>query len=114
MANRPDRRGRKEALHRWKAQQHAAARASLPLLDEQMKALFDMLDVELPRQGCDHTLRLTRAWLAVQGMPIELVVAWLHKNGGFCDCEALANAEEAFKRAGPTTTELQNGGQHQV
>jgi hypothetical protein len=26
-------------------------------------------------------------------------VAWLHDNGGYCDCEALANAEEAWEAA---------------
>ena len=75
MGARPDKRGRKEALNRWKAEQRAAARAKLPLPDEQMKTLFDMLDKELPRQGCDHTLRLTRNWLAAQGLPVEPVVA---------------------------------------
>jgi hypothetical protein len=64
-----------------------------------MKALFDMLDVEFPRQGCDHTLRLTRAWLASKGLPVQPVVAWLEDNGGYCDCEALANAEEAWRHA---------------
>jgi hypothetical protein len=99
MAGRPDKRGRKEALDRWKADQRAAARAKLPLPDEQMKALFEMLEVEFPRQGCDQTLRLTRSWLAAHGLPVELVIAWLHDNGGFCDCEALANAEEAWQYA---------------
>jgi hypothetical protein len=99
MADQNERRSRKEALHRWKAQQRAASRAKLPLSDGQMKAMFDMLDVEFPRQGCDHTLRLTRAWLHSNGLPVEAVVDWLHENGGFCDCEALANAEEAWLAA---------------
>jgi hypothetical protein len=64
-----------------------------------MQAMFDMLDAEIPRQGCDHTLSLTRAWLASKGLPAEPVVAWLHDNGGFCDCEALANAEGAWRSA---------------
>jgi hypothetical protein len=99
MAERKDKRSRKEALDRWKADQRAAARAKLPLPDDQMQALFDMLNVEFPRQGCDHTLRLTRAWLAANGLPVEPVAAWLQDNGGFCDCEALANAEEAWRSA---------------
>ena len=33
------------------------------------------------------------------GLPTEHVVAWLHENGGSCDCEALANAEEAWQEA---------------
>jgi hypothetical protein len=44
MADRKDKRSRKEALDRWKSEQRAAARAKLPLPDDQMQALFDMLD----------------------------------------------------------------------
>ena len=99
MVHRQDKRGRKEALDRWKADQRAAARAKLPLPDDQMRALFDMLDVELPRQGCDHTLRLIRGWLVANELPIEPLVTWLQENGGFCDCEALANAEQAWRDA---------------
>jgi len=99
MANRDDKRRRKEALDRWKADQRAVARAVLPLPDDQMKAMFDMLEVEFPRQGCDRTLRLSRAWLQSKGLPTEAVVAWLHDNGVYCDCEALANAEQAWQDA---------------
>jgi len=99
MADRKDKRSRKEALDRWKADQRAAARAKLPLPNKQMQAFFDMLDVEFPRKGCDHTLRLTRAWLAENGLPVEAVITWLQENGGYCDCGALANAEEAWRDA---------------
>jgi hypothetical protein len=99
MADRPDKRNRKEALDRWKAQQRAAARSKLPLPDPQMQSLFDMLNAELPRRGCDHTLRLVREWCARNGVSAESVEAWLHDNGGHCDCEALANAEPAWKDA---------------
>jgi hypothetical protein len=99
MAERPDKRSRKEAIGRWKAEQQAAARAVLPLPEEKMQALFDMLDAELPEQGCDHTLRLTHAWLDAEGLPVEPVIEWLRANGGYCDCEALANAEEAWQAA---------------
>jgi hypothetical protein len=99
MTNRRDKRSRKEALDRWKAQQRAAARAKLPLPDPQMRSLFDMLDAELPRRGCDHTLRLVREWCAQHGVTAEPVEAWLHDNGGNCDCEALANSEQAWRDA---------------
>src|SRR5262245_6388740 len=99
MVDRKDKRSRKEALDRWAADQRAAARAKFPLPNDKIKALFDMLDVELPRQGCDHTLRLTRAWIETTGLPMEPVIAWLQQNGGYCDCEALANVEEAWEQA---------------
>jgi hypothetical protein len=99
MGDRPDKRTRIEALHRVKAQQRATARAKLPLPNSQMQALFDMLDTELPRRGCNHALVLVRSWLSAQGLAFEAVEAWLHDNGGHCDCEALANAEQAWQDA---------------
>jgi len=99
MPDHKDKRSRKEALNRWKADQRAAARVKLPLPNEQMQAMFDMLDVERSRQECDHTLRLTRAWLVSNDLPVEPVVAWLNETGGYCDCEALANSEEAWQTA---------------
>ncbi len=99
MANNEEKRNRKEALHRWKSEQRAAARAKLPLPDAHMRAMFDMLDRDFPRQGCDHTLRLTRAWLIQHELPVETVVVWLNDHGGYCDCEALANAEQAWRDA---------------
>jgi hypothetical protein len=99
MADNKDKRKRKEALARWKGDQRGAARAKLPLPDDQMQALFDMLDVEFPLQGCDHTHRITRAWLFAIGFEVEPVIAWLRENGGNCDCEALANAEQVWRDA---------------
>ena len=71
MANRPDKEDRKAKLHQWRAQQRADARLKLPLSDEQMKALFDMLDSSLNERGCDHTLRLVRAWAEQQGVRFD-------------------------------------------
>ena len=99
MADRPDKRRRKELLDQLRAAQRAASRAALPVPDAQMQALFDMLDHELPRHGCDHTLRLTRHWLVAQNLDDESVVRWLRDHGGFCDCEALANAEQCWRDA---------------
>ncbi len=99
MADRPDKQDRKAALAVWKAQQRAAARAKLPLPVEQMQALFHMLDAELPRRGCDHALRLVREWCDRRAVPFGPVDAWLLDNGGCCDCEALANAEQASQEA---------------
>jgi hypothetical protein len=99
VGDHPDKRNRKASLAGWKAQQRAAARAKLPLPDDQMRALFDMLDAELPRRGCDKSLRLVREWCGRLGLPFGPVDACLLDNGGCCDCEALANAEQAFQEA---------------
>ena len=80
----------------WRDQQRKAA---LPLLIPELRAMFDMLDVEVPCQGCDHTRRLTRAWRASRGHDVERVFAWLDSQGGYCDCEILANVEEKLDDA---------------
>lgn len=99
MPDRPDRQSRKDKLHAWRAKQRAAARAKVPLPDEQMRAMFDMLDSALPRRGCDHTLRLVRQWAAENGLPFDAIAAWCHDNGGYCDCEVLANGEQRWRDA---------------
>ena len=99
MAERPDKQRRKEMLKQVKAQQRSAARDKLPLPNEQLRALFDMLDVELPAHGCDHTLKIVRRWLQERRIPEDSVVEWLNENGGYCDCEALNNAEQAWEDA---------------
>ena len=99
MVDRKNKQSRKEALDRWKADQLASARAKLPLAGEHLQSMFDMLDEALSQRGCDHTLRLTTEWLVLNNLPIEPVVNWLHENGGYCDCEALANSEQAWHDA---------------
>lgn len=58
--------------------------------------MFDMLAQELSTKGCDHTRRLTQQFLEQRGQAAEAVLAWLDDNGGFCDCEVLANVEERW------------------
>lgn len=83
----------------WRDQQRKAALAALPLSVSELRAMFDMLDAEFPRQGCDHTRRLTRTWLESRGHDVARVFAWLDTQGGFCDCEILANVEEKLDDA---------------
>jgi hypothetical protein len=64
-----------------------------------MQALFDMLDTILPARGCDHTLRLVREWSDQHELPFEKLATWCRKHGGYCDCEVLANAEQAWRDA---------------
>lgn len=58
-----------------------------------------MLEGEIPNQGCNHTRAITDAWLVEHGHPLEQVHQWLEEHGGYCDCEVLANAEQAWRFA---------------
>ncbi len=99
MVDRKNKQSRKEAVDRWKVDQRANARATLPLPDEHLQSMFVMLNDELPKRGCNHSLRLTTEWLELNRLPVERVVNWLHENGGYCDCETLANSVQAWRDA---------------
>ena len=93
----------KPTKKRLKAQvrdhQRKAALAALPLPADELEAMFDMLDIELPLQGCDHSRRITKAWLSGRGHEVETVFAWLDTQGGFCDCTILGNVEQEVDEA---------------
>jgi hypothetical protein len=94
-----DKVDRKAPLRAWREQQRHAARARLPLPDPEMEALFDILDQRLSEVACDHTRRLTDAWLTSRGHAVDPVHLWLDETGGFCDCEVLMNSEEVWREA---------------
>src|SRR5262249_17667305 len=99
---------RQEEQNRRKAPKNAARGAerdaihsSLPLTPEQMRSLCDFVDQQLSESECDGTLRAALLFLEQQQLPVDPVVSWLRNNGGYCDCEVLANAEERFLFAFP-------------
>lgn len=99
MSERPGKQQRKEMLYAVRAKQRADARAKLPMSDELMRSMFDMLGAELPRVGCQHTLRLVEAWAVGNQVDPGMLVAWCRDNDGFCDCEVLANCERHWQDA---------------
>lgn len=85
---KPEDRERKKA---WKAKERAEAEAALPVPKSQLLGLFDFLDSELGRRGCDHTLVLTVEWAHRENVSADEIVSWSREHGGYCDCEVLAN-----------------------
>ena len=73
------------------------AEAKLPLPTPEMKQLFGWVDAKLQDEGCDHTLRHSVSFLRVRGVAEDGVIAWLKEEGGYCDCEVIANAEERWR-----------------
>lgn len=72
--------------------------ATLPISREKFEELFDYLDAQLDTNGCNHDLRLTMKFLTDNHkIPLEPVLEFLQKNGGYCDCEVLMNVEQKFK-----------------
>lgn len=96
---RMDAAKKKQLQTQWRDQQRKAALEALPLAVDDIKAMFDMLDIGIPKSGCDHTRRLTETWLRNRGHDVGRVFAWLDTQGGYCDCEILANVEEGVDDA---------------
>jgi hypothetical protein len=82
---------------RWRERQLAAARQRFPLSEQHLDQLFGGVEMALDTASCDHTLRLTRAWLAKHKVQPEPVLEWLEDHGGFCDCEVVMNAAFHFE-----------------
>lgn len=61
----------------------------MPLAIEQLHRLLEYLDSNL--DACDHTTRLTSIFLRAENVTPDPVLGWLAAQGGYCDCEVLAN-----------------------
>jgi len=97
MSGQSEKDKRKEILRQLKAKEKGDFFNSLPMDKEIFQELFDYLDENL-RDGCDHNLTMTTEFLEEKGIGnIDKIVEWLNENGGYCDCEVLANVEEKFE-----------------
>ena len=88
----------RELKKQWLHAQKSAARAKFPLPDDTLELLFNAVELSLESLVCDHSLKATLEWLRVNRLDIEPVVAWLQDNGGFCDCEVVANARDHWEQ----------------
>ena len=91
-------RENRELKKAWKLEQSEAARAAFPLGDAELAALFAAVEASLELVSCDHTLRHSLAWLAEQGHASDEIVPWLQDNGGYCDCEVVANVRDHWEQ----------------
>ena len=82
----------RKALKQWKHVERADLVAGMPLSPEQLHELLNYLDANL--DACNHTTKLTRVFLAAEQLNLDKVLSWLGEQGGFCDCEVLANLED--------------------
>jgi hypothetical protein len=93
---------RKEILQQVAENNLADFRKGLPIDENIFPRLFDFLDVELGENNCNHTTVLTREFLDSIGVKnTTAVIEWLADNGGYCDCEILANVEDQFQYLHP-------------
>jgi len=74
-----------------------AFKESLPMKEIDFLPLFDFLNGELPKIGCQHDFSLLESYCKEKELDFSVLVEWLKEQGGFCDCEILANVEEQFE-----------------
>lgn len=88
---------RKEIINQLAEKELAKFKNSLPIDENYFSDLFNYLDLQLGEKNCDHTTILTRTFLERKEISnVAHVLEWLTDNGGFCDCEVLANVEDLF------------------
>src|SRR6266849_6007155 len=97
MTFKEEKERRKLLSRQVKQSEREIERARLPLNNTAMHELFDYVDEKLSEATCDDTLTHTRAFLSAAGLPLDKVIGWLEEHGGHCDCEVIANAEEAWE-----------------
>lgn len=97
MKSPDEKEKRRELQLQFQQQQKEAFITSLPMEAAVFTNLFDYLDHKLEEEGCDHSLRFTEEYLQQFNLPKQQTIAWLNANGGFCDCEVLANIEDHFE-----------------
>ncbi len=79
------------------AQDAAEAIEKMPISFKYLGALFNHLDEVFGNEGCNHTLKITIAFLESKKLNKEKIIPWLSEHGGYCDCEVLANVEESWE-----------------
>jgi hypothetical protein len=96
LADREEKKRRQAIAREIKRKERAEAEAAMPISKPDLKALFEYVEAELDEKDCDNTLRATREFLSQRQLPEELITNWLIGEGGGCDCEVMANAEETW------------------
>ena len=96
VPGKQEKKRRKALLQQHSDQQRRAALTDLPLPLSELNDLFDFLDLHMGESGCDHTLQGTRRFLQLRNLDADTIIPWLANSGGFCDCEVLANVEDAW------------------
>ena len=91
----------------YKERELKAFKESLPMKEVDFFPLFDFLDSELQKNGCQHDFSLLESYCKEKGLDFSVLAEWLKEQGGFCDCEILANVEEQFEYLTKPTPKIQ-------
>lgn len=84
--------------HRSMAREGRNGLVRFPLADESLESMFKAIETAVTEHGCDNSHLQTRRWLSENRHPVDEVVEWLRRHGGYCDCEVIMNAAEFWMR----------------
>lgn len=65
----------------------------MPVGREDLDALIAFVEESCGRDGCDHSHRFTRDFLAARSLPLGITEMALLAQGGGCDCEVVLNVD---------------------
>lgn len=95
MPNQSKQDRRRQRIESVRSAEKPKAESELPALKEDLKELIDTVDKRVGDNRCDHTMRHTVDFIRERGMDEERVIAWLHRYGGYCDCEVVMNVDNS-------------------
>jgi hypothetical protein len=91
-------RERKKALRKqFRDRERAEAESRLPVAKPVLASLFEYVESRLEEEPCDHTRRLTEAFILEHGLDADPIHDWLEQSGGYCDCEVIANVASEWE-----------------
>lgn len=92
-----DKQRKKELLAQFKKQEEEKFLKGLNTDIKNIHQLLDHLDQYLEETPCDHTLVETTMHLNKYNIDVDSTLDWLRHNGGYCDCEVLANLDDQIE-----------------
>jgi hypothetical protein len=98
MPSKEEKRRRAKLVKAIAQKERDEAVDKMPISFKNLAALFNHLDEQLSVKGCDHSQKITIAFLKNRNLNTEKVLPWLEEYGGYCDCEVLANVEDSWER----------------
>lgn len=97
MVNKLEKQRKKQIWNDLRKTEKIDFEQNLPMEKQIFENLFGYLNKQLVKNGCDHTNKMTKDYLENEVQKnTKNILEWFAENGGYCDCEILANVEEKF------------------
>ncbi len=91
--NKIEKERRNEIRRDLKVQARNNLLKKLPIPLQKLQDCFEFIDKNLKVSDCDDTFTITNQFIVQNNLPKIELLSWFKENGGYCDCEILANVE---------------------